>query len=470
MPLAGAVICGAVLALQLCLIAVRISASAYLPNRGPDHTVEVDPFFSVHVATHDEPPDMVIKTLQSLDEQNWPHSGYEVIVMDNNTADPELWRPVEKWCNGRGPTFRYLHQDDVKGAKAGALNIALAQSRSEATHVVTVDADYQVSADFLKASQSALTRTGADYVQFPQAYAHSQGRLKGVDAELEEYFRSSAEVGDGAESVLLTGTLCVVSKAALIACGGWSGRTTTEDAEMGVRLCQAGFSGRYISQVVGMGYLPFSLRDLEKQRHRWASGNLQTLLLHLPIILGCKSSLPSRKRIALLAQLTAWLNVSLLPALVLLIGLLTGAANNFVVLLAATTVFLGLGELVWRILDRGLRDRQALGTILGALASRLALAPASASATFDTMAGRRFQFVVTDKCVATDADHGRIPVQHTIMLALALLCLPAAYHAGFVVLAATISLMLTWPAAALTSAQLKSYRKAVTGLKQEFMT
>ncbi len=377
---------------------------------------------------------------------------------------------MEDWCAGRGPTFRFMHRDGVQGAKAGALNIALAKSRSDATHVVTVDADYQVSADFLQRAHAALMRTGADYVQFPQAYAHSQGRLSGVDAELEEYFRSSAEVGDGAESVLLTGTLCVISKAALTACGGWSGRTTTEDAEMGVRLCRAGFSGRYISQIVGTGYLPFSLRDLEKQRHRWASGNLQTLLLHLSAILGPKSGLPARKRIALLAQLTAWLNVSLLPTLVLLIGLLAGAETRFVVLLAAATVMLGLCDLVWRILHRGVRDRQAPGTVIGALASRLALAPISARATFDTLMGRRFSFTVTDKSANDKPGLGRIPVQQAVLLGAAILCLPAAFDAGSIVLAATLSLMLAWPAAALTSARLQSYRKAVTALKQERMT
>jgi cellulose synthase/poly-beta-1,6-N-acetylglucosamine synthase-like glycosyltransferase len=147
---------------------------------------------------------------------------------------------------------------------------------------VTVDADYLTTPDFLSKAAAALARTGADYVQFPQAYLRRNDLAAGVDMALEEYFRSDAHMADGAEAVLLTGTFCVVAKAALMAIGGWSGRKTTEDAELGVRLCRTGYRGRYIADIVGKDRLPLSLRDLGPQRHRWASGNLRTLILHLP--------------------------------------------------------------------------------------------------------------------------------------------------------------------------------------------
>ena len=39
---------------------------------------------------------MVIETLQSLLALDYP--AYEVIVIDDNTDDEALWRPVEAWC------------------------------------------------------------------------------------------------------------------------------------------------------------------------------------------------------------------------------------------------------------------------------------------------------------------------------------------------------------------------------------
>ena len=98
---------------------------------------------------------------------------------------------------------------------------------ARASHVVTVDADYRVTPDFLSEAEGALRRTGADYVQFPQAYRRPAHIARGVDIELEDYFRVEAAMADGAEAVLLTGTLCVISRRALAAVGGWSGRTAT---------------------------------------------------------------------------------------------------------------------------------------------------------------------------------------------------------------------------------------------------
>jgi hypothetical protein len=51
---------------------------------------------SLHVPAHNEPPDMVIETLRSLLRLDYPR--FEVIVIDDNTDDEDLWRPVEAWC------------------------------------------------------------------------------------------------------------------------------------------------------------------------------------------------------------------------------------------------------------------------------------------------------------------------------------------------------------------------------------
>ena len=92
---------------------------------------------------------------------------------------------------------------------------------------MTVDAVYLTDPNFLAEAASALARTGADYVQFPQSYMRQGNKARGVDLELEEYFRTDAKMADEAEAVLLTGSLCAISRTALVAVGGWSARTTT---------------------------------------------------------------------------------------------------------------------------------------------------------------------------------------------------------------------------------------------------
>src|SRR2546426_876867 len=79
--------------------------------------IEREPFVSIHVPAHNEPPELLMQTLRSLSRIHW--SNYEVLVIDNNTADPLLWRPVEAFCRELGPRFRFFHVENLKGFKAG---------------------------------------------------------------------------------------------------------------------------------------------------------------------------------------------------------------------------------------------------------------------------------------------------------------------------------------------------------------
>ena len=63
---------------------------------------------SLHVPAHNEPPDMVIDTLRSLLRFDYPR--YEIILIDDNTDDESLWRPVEAWCARHGVKFAHLDE------------------------------------------------------------------------------------------------------------------------------------------------------------------------------------------------------------------------------------------------------------------------------------------------------------------------------------------------------------------------
>ena len=116
---------------------------------------EKSPRVSIHVPTYNEPPQMVIETLNALARLDYDN--YEVIVLDNNTPDPEVWRPVEAHCrNCWARAFRFFHFDNVKGFKAGALNRALALTDPAATHVAVIDSDYQVEPFWLRRAMPYL--------------------------------------------------------------------------------------------------------------------------------------------------------------------------------------------------------------------------------------------------------------------------------------------------------------------------
>jgi exo-beta-1,3-glucanase (GH17 family) len=51
---------------------------------------------SVHVPAYNEPPAMVIETLDALARLDY--ANFEVLVIDNNTRDEAVWRPLEAHC------------------------------------------------------------------------------------------------------------------------------------------------------------------------------------------------------------------------------------------------------------------------------------------------------------------------------------------------------------------------------------
>src|SRR5207302_802519 len=107
------------------------------------------PKVSLHVAICNEPPAMVMQTLDSLAALDYPN--FEVIVIDNNTKDPAVWRPVQDYCASLGERFKFFHFDVMKGFKAGALNYVLTQTAPDAKVIGVIDSDYKERPDWLKA-------------------------------------------------------------------------------------------------------------------------------------------------------------------------------------------------------------------------------------------------------------------------------------------------------------------------------
>jgi hypothetical protein len=449
----------AILAAQLVLTLAPLWTSmvgAIRANPSPRPREGRAPRFSVHIATHNEPPALVIATLDSLTRQVAPPP-FEVIVLDNNTLDPEVWQPVRDWCRGRGPRFRFLHREGVLGAKAGALNIALAESMSTATHIVVVDADYQMTPDFLANAAEALRQGDVDFVQFPQAYRSGEAAA-GVVLELSDYFTRHARVADAADAMLLTGTLSVIDRRALAAAGGWSSATLTEDAELGVRLRALGYHGRLDGRLGGRGLLPLDFAALEQQRYRWAAGNLASL--------GGMTRLPVRTAAHVFAQLTAWTNLAL-PAAACLAGGWLRLAQPGLILEeeVAARLVIGLASLCLSLVVLGAvapliatLPRARARTVAAATAARIALLPAAARGTIDGLLGTAGGFRRTPK--SSDGARSAVPLPLIALacLGIAMLILPAPAP-----LARLGALLMFLPAggALLTARHLTDYRAAL---------
>jgi len=238
---------------------------------------EPQPFVSVHLACCNEPPEMVILTLDSLAALDY--ANFEVLVIDNNTRRDEVWKPVEEHCRILGSKFRFFHLNPWPGFKAGALNFGLKETDPRADVVAVVDADYVVRADWLKALTGYFVDPKVAVVQCPQAHRdweHNAFRRM-TNWEYDGFFRIGMHHRNERNAIIQHGTMTMVRRGALESTGSWSEWTICEDAELGLRLMHAGYDTIYVDQPMGRGLTPADFTAYKSQRYRWAFGAMQIL-------------------------------------------------------------------------------------------------------------------------------------------------------------------------------------------------
>ncbi|MFN9805113.1 MAG: glycosyltransferase [Betaproteobacteria bacterium] len=342
------------------------------------------PFVSIHLACANEPPEMVIEAVQSLLALDWP--AFEVVVVDNNTADVQARRRLAQWAAAQPDArLRFAQFEHLPGFKAGALNQALALTAPQAQWVAVVDADYVVDPQWLRAVQAHLQDPGVGVVQAPQAHRHWAGtRLQRMmNWETEGFFRIGMHHRAARNAIVQHGTMSLVRADDLHRLR-WREEGVCEDTELGLRLLREGRRAVYVDQVLGAGLLPTDFAAYARQRRRWALGAMQILRLHAGTLLG-RSPLTWAQRYHFLAGWLPWLGdaLHLLFSLVMIafsLGLVYLPRSVepplwlFVApLIAFFTVRLLIGPLLYtRCVPCGLVDRLGAAVAGRALSHRIA--------------------------------------------------------------------------------------------------
>lgn len=269
---------------------------------------EMLPMVSIHVPAYNEPPDMMIETLDALAKLDYP--SYEVIVMDNNTKDPAVWQPVEAHCKALGPKFHFFHEDPLKGFKAGALNYCLSKTSPTAEVIAVIDSDYQVTSDWLRDLVPQFLKPSVAIVQAPQDYRdEGENLFKAMCyAEYRGFFYIGMITRNERNAIIQHGTMTMVRKSVLEEVGGWAEWCITEDAELGLKIFEKGYEALYTSRSYGRGVMPDVFVDFKKQRYRWAYGAVQIMRHHAAALFRkSRSSLTHGQRYHFLAGWLPWI-------------------------------------------------------------------------------------------------------------------------------------------------------------------
>ena len=273
------------------------------PVRADGHP---QPKVSIHVPAYNEPPDMLIETLDALARLDY--SNFEVLVVDNNTRDEAVWRPVEAHCARLGERFRFFHVAPLAGFKAGALNFALRHTAADTHIVAVIDSDYVVDPNWLCELVPGFQDPRVAIVQAPQDYRdESCSAFKAMCyAEYRGFFHIGMITRNERNAIIQHGTMTLVRRNLLESTGGWAEWCITEDAELGLRIFEAGYEATYVPTSYGRGLMPDTFIDFKKQRFRWAYGAMQILKSHARSLFTDKGSLSPGQRYHFVAGWLPW--------------------------------------------------------------------------------------------------------------------------------------------------------------------
>jgi cellulose synthase/poly-beta-1,6-N-acetylglucosamine synthase-like glycosyltransferase len=280
------------------------------------------PKVSIHVPAYREPPEMLLRALDSVAGLKYPN--FECVVVINNTPDPAFWQPIEARCRELGERFKFVRVENLEGFKAGALRLAMTRTAPDAQIIGVIDADYVVDPDWLKDLVPAFADPRVGLVQAPQD--HRDGDRSSLHAAMNAEYAGFFDIGmverNKVNAIIVHGTMCLIRRCALEAAGGWSSDTIVEDTDIGLTILERGWLAHYTNRRYGWGLLPQDYQAFKTQRDRWAGGAVQIVKKHWRQFLPGATLLNAHQKRAFLVGWLTWFGAETLAVAAALLNLI----------------------------------------------------------------------------------------------------------------------------------------------------
>jgi cellulose synthase/poly-beta-1,6-N-acetylglucosamine synthase-like glycosyltransferase/exo-beta-1,3-glucanase (GH17 family) len=249
------------------------------------------PKVSIHIPAYREPPEMLLRTIESVARLEYPD--FECVVVINNTPDPAFWQPIEQRCRELGPRFKFICVQNLVGFKAAALRLAIGETAADAEIIGVIDADYVVDSHWLRDLVPGFADPEVGLIQAPQD--HRDFCRSSIHAAMNAEYAGFFDIGmverNEVNAIIVHGTMCLIRRTAMDAAGGWSSDTICEDSDLGLTILELGWRAHYTNRRYGWGLLPQDYLAFKTQRARWAGGAVQIVKKHWRRFLPGKSRL-----------------------------------------------------------------------------------------------------------------------------------------------------------------------------------
>jgi cellulose synthase/poly-beta-1,6-N-acetylglucosamine synthase-like glycosyltransferase len=381
------------------------------PVRVPLLPDEALPRVLVQLPVCDE-GELALRVVTAATRLDWPRDRLEIQLLDDGpTYKHEALAKAVADLVPEGVSVSILHRGERVGFKAG--NLAFGLKHSNAPYVAIFDADFVPAPDFLRRTVPALVADqGLCFVQTRWGHANrftnwltrAQGFLLDSHFAVEQEARFRAGL-----PISFNGTAGVWSRAAIEACGGWTGDTLTEDLDLSIRCALKGWRAAMISDVEVPGELPETAAAWRAQQARWTKGHAQVARKLLPAI--WQSNRPIWERAAMTLQICqfAFYSLAAASASISLTLMAMGVAYlQSVAELGLSVTVLGLfGSVTYLYSGQyllGRKDEPSFGrALLLAIIFPSGLILSNTRATFDAFSNANMVFVRTPKSGAVYA-------------------------------------------------------------------
>jgi cellulose synthase/poly-beta-1,6-N-acetylglucosamine synthase-like glycosyltransferase/exo-beta-1,3-glucanase (GH17 family) len=280
------------------------------------------PKVSIHIPAYREPPEMLLRTIGSVAQLDYPD--FECVVVINNTPDPAFWQPIQRRCRELGPRFKFICVENLEGFKAAALRLAMTETAADAEIIGVIDADYVVDPKWLRDMVPGFADPEVGLIQAPQD--HRDGDRSHIHAAMNAEYAGFFDIGmverNEVNAIIVHGTMCLIRRTALEAAGGWSSDTICEDSDLGLTILELGWRAHYTNRRYGWGLLPQDYLAFKTQRSRWAGGAVQIVKKHWRQFLPGVSLLDHRQKREFVFGWLNWFGAEIIAVAAALLNLI----------------------------------------------------------------------------------------------------------------------------------------------------
>lgn len=226
---------------------------------------------------------VITETLEGLLALDYPREKLEIVIINDGSTDDTAAR-VEAMA-ARDPRVRLFNVPKEIGGrgKSAALNRGLKECRHQVVGIFDADNVPEKDAVLQLARQLATDpQLGAVIGKFRCINKGKNLLTRLINLE-SLAFQWIVQAGRWNMMRLSTlpGTNYLIRRSVLESLGGWDEQALTEDAEMSVRIYQAGHLIKFVPAAVTWEQEPETVRVWFKQRVRWARGNNYVLQKYL---------------------------------------------------------------------------------------------------------------------------------------------------------------------------------------------